>query len=354
MPEDLGSSFADQFTERQAAARAERDAAVAASAEEAASEPSQDGGRSRDERGRFTTVEADADSGGDDTDPDSEPPAGARIPEGFEDFEDLLEKYNGDPREALKAFKHQQELFGRQAWELGELRKQMQETNDRLQSWEEQPEPVDPAAYDRLFEQNPGQAIAQAIQDGHLPDSPVYERLMDAWVEEDPKAARVDTKIRSALQQQMYEQRLQELQAPILQSRTQQEFTEAYARVQAKVPDLNELPLMEAAKLPWFQQAIANARSVEEREGILLGMATYARGMSVPSIQHVAQQAQVEAEAEARRQRDMAVVASASQVNREPPQTREQRMRQQIMDAAMEYTSDHTRGLERGVERSAA
>ncbi len=331
--EDLGTGFVEQFREAQAEARAARDAAVEAKAETPVVSE-----RPRDEAGRFAKTDTEPEP-----DPDGDTPAEASA-------QDLILGKFKDHDAVLEAYSNLERRLAAQGDELAEARRvaeRLQQLDERLQSWEESPEPVDPGYFDRLFDQNPGQAIAEAIQAGHLPDSPVYERLMDAWVEEDPKAARIDGKIRSALQQQMYEQRLQELQAPIMQTRIQSEFTEAYQQVASRVPDIDQLPMQEAAKQPFFQQAIQNARSVQERASVLEAMTVFARGLAVPQIQQAAEQATVAAELEHRRQRDMAVVASSQHVNVEPPVSREDAMRERIARAAMEYTSDHRRGLTR-------
>lgn len=334
VPEDLGSGFVEQFREAQAEARAARDAAVEAKAETPVVSE-----RPRDEAGRFApSGETDPDP-----DPDGDTPAEATAQElilgKFKSHDDVIEAYSNLERR-----------LAAQGDELAEARRaaeRLEQIEQRLQSWEESPEPVDPGYFDKLFDQNPGQAIAEAIQAGYLPDSPVYERLMDAWVEEDPKAARIDTKIRAALQQQMYEERLQELQAPIMQTRIQSEFTQAYQQVATRVPDIDQLPMQEAAKQPFFQQAIQNARSVEERASVLEAMTVFARGLAIPSIQQASVQFTEAAEAEHRRQRDMAVVASSQHANVEPPSSREDQLRERIRLGALEWTSDHKRGLTR-------
>lgn len=286
----------------------------------------------------------------DDAPVETEPQANA-APEGQDelaDYRDLLDRYGSVP-EALKALKHQGELIGRQGNELGELRRLREQFEQFQQQYQAQVQAdeqyVDPGYLNELFERNPAQAVAEAIKAGNMPDSPIYERLMDAWIEEDPKAAKVDTQIRMRIMEQQFRDQLQKVQQPIQEQQVQSTWNQAFLAVAGKNPDMDTLaPKMgELARDPFFQNAVRQASSPQEYERIIEMMTLTARGSAYPHIQSAAAEAQRQAEDQASTQRQQAFVASGSSANREPTMTAADRQKAIVAQYANEFLSPGTR-----------
>jgi hypothetical protein len=166
-----------------------------------------------------------------------------------------------------------------------------------------------------------------------MPDSPIYERLMDAWIEEDPKAAKIDSQIRMRIMEQQFRQEMAALQQPIQAQQTAAVWNQAYTNVAARTPDLVQLAdtMVEIARSPTFQVALQHANSVGDKERIIEEMALVARGRAIPSVDTAVQQARQQADEAAAAQRQQAFVASSSAANREPTTSKSDAQRQAIL-----------------------
>lgn len=306
--------------------------------------------RERDEQGRFRRSEQqaeapDADDVGDDL---------------GEDLRAVWERYGGDQRKLLQALIEKESMIGRQATEMGELRSLVERVDQRIQSWEDEPEPVGPAPIDQsqfqaLLDQSPRQALAFAINQGHGPDTPLYDYALQAWADSgDPKdafeAAQTDSRIRMTLLQEQHRLELQQLYAPIQQQMQQQQvastWNEAFVSVANRTPDINELlPVIGeiAQSSATFKRALMEAPSVQEKARIIEEMVYVARGRAIPSIKSAAAEARQQAEDEGRVQRQQAFVASGSSMNREQQVSRADKHAATILAVAQGLLSPGTR-----------
>lgn len=296
------------------------------------------GERARDpETGQFV---ARSDEPTDQPEATEEPQGANQEPQSeWGDLQPLIDRY-GSVQEALKALQHSQELIGRQGQELGHYRKMEQELQEMKQMLQQQVQAdeqyVDPEYLDQIFEKNPAQALAEAIQAGHGPDTPIYERLMDDWLEIDPAtASKADSRIRLKVMEYEFQNRLAQIQAPIQQQQLQDSWNKAFLSVSTRNPDMDTLTpkMTELAQQPFWRNAFNQARTTQDLEQTIETMALVARGSAIPSIQNAAVEAQHQAEEAARQERANAFVASASTANREPPTTVYDRQKESLVAA---------------------
>lgn len=127
-----------------------------------------------------------------------QPDGGDYVLEIDDDLQAVLDKYNGDVGKALKALGESQSFIGRQANELGDLRKELAEIRQALQQPQQQPvQYVGPYVNDP--DENPQEFVLEALERG---DSRAAEKAIRAWGEYEPFEA---TTFLIQLQQQQAE-----------------------------------------------------------------------------------------------------------------------------------------------------
>lgn len=183
--------------------------------------------RPRDpETGRFVSAKDDeeAEESSDTTDAEDDTPAepqetddeeqeqsdedeGDFVLEIDDDLQAILEKYDGDVGKALKALGDSQSFIGRQANELGELRRELAEMKQIL-SQPQQQQQVYVGPYINDIDENPEGLVMEALQRG---DGHTMEAALRAWGEVDPFGA---TTFLLTLQQQAAANAAQAAPAP--------------------------------------------------------------------------------------------------------------------------------------------
>lgn len=153
--------------------------------------------------------------------------------------------------------------------QMGEaLQQQLQQQNqpgymsdDELSQWDE------------YAVERPLEAAEKARQSGN---QMLYERVMDTWYTEDPKAAsRYETTVALTRYQQMQEERLGPALQPLQDQYRQQSFSQAVLAARAQLPDFdtvigNDQALQTASAIlggPAFIQGLNNAQTVDEKIG---------------------------------------------------------------------------------------
>jgi len=270
---------------------------------------------SRDERGRFTA-------------------AGSQETEEQTEAEKLLAGKYKTVEDLERAYQEASSKLGQQGSELGELRKLIEERLPAEDETEfEQPtyDPSYASSIQNLVESGRFQeAAVYAAQSGN---QPLYEAALDAWYDEQPRAAAA---FERHLELQAMEARFQQQRQPEIQARVQQEANTAWSNVSRKFTDLPQLAdkVLEAGKhYPDVLRVLQTDSSIEGKERALEALYKIAKADSLDTLGAAAKEAEQVASDEARREKADSVVASASNAKREAPTTKVDAFKQAIMDA---------------------
>lgn len=274
-PDDLDADFeqaANIILGREDPPAREPEAPVAVEPDDAGEAPQggvyDDNGRLRDaQTGSFTTAEA------------------------------LLEKYGMSSLDEFAArYEDNNRKVGSMANEVGEARRELDEWRKFGQQYQQnlQQQPQQPRmmgeeelnAWDEYTVENPLEAAQRAMQSG---DPMLYERTIDTWYAEDPKAAtRFETTIALHRQQQQFEQQMKPMMQPLQDQYQNQALGQAVGSVKGMYPDFdqvigNEALLQNAVDYLGgdnFVKALNEAPSAQEKAEGLNILYLVARGIS--------------------------------------------------------------------------
>ncbi len=214
--------------------------------------------RPRDEHGRFLPKEEET------------PPPTEGEPEATTD-ELILGKFR-TPEEVVRAYQELEGRLSEQGSELGELR----QLRDQLT--QQQQQPAQPSlteeqlsSFDAVIDESPQNAVQLAMQTGN----PVLlDRALDALYDENPRMA---TRIEMARYGQSMMSQIQQMQEPLVQRNTEQEFAEAWRGVQTQYQDVGNYSdkMMEIASESQDLLAALQRPGIEGKRDLLLTL--YAR-----------------------------------------------------------------------------
>ncbi|MBI3936401.1 MAG: hypothetical protein HY323_05445 [Betaproteobacteria bacterium] len=233
--------------------------------------------------------------------------------------EAYLAKYGGDRDQALRAAVEAQSTIGRQAFELGELRKTLDTLNERLSP----AEPEEPAVqinqstvdwFDEQSDQNPAAAAVWALEND--PSGVLYGRALDAWHERAPRqAAAFERSLELSQLRSEFEQRLSDQTRPLQEQASKAGIAGAWAEARNTIPDLDSYgsQILEAAKEA--PDAATGLRSDDPADRVKAIRALYymAKGMTADAVSTRAAEAAAEDAAAARQAKQAAGVAVSSQ-----------------------------------------
>lgn len=193
---------------------------------QAAPEEGQPQERARDEKGRFA--------------PSQQPEEEPAEPQASQDDADaaaiqrVMEKFQNDPQKLAQAYRELERFNGQRGNEIAELRKAIEGIDQKL----DEPE------YDDLYDEPyvPSSRITELAEAGRFQEAAwlaaqsgdqfAYDKVMDDWADEAPRAAnRFETQMMLDQQQRAYEQQFAQVQQPIQQQRTQDEFNRAFSEL---------------------------------------------------------------------------------------------------------------------------
>lgn len=239
-------------------------------------------------------------------------PDGGEVPEGgvyddngrlrdaqtgsFTTAEALLEKYGmSSLDEFAQRYDDNNRKVGSMANEVGEARRELDEWRRFGQQYQaslqQQPQQQMMSeeqlnSWDEYTVEHPLEAVQEAL---NRRDNALYERTIDTWYAEDPKAAtRFETTMALQRQQQMIQQQMQPMIAPLQAQHEQQALVQAVAQVKGMYPDFadvtgNEQLLQNAVDYlggDAFVQALNEAPSAQEKAEGLNILYLVARGIS--------------------------------------------------------------------------
>lgn len=257
-------------------------------------EPGSDAAQPRDEKGRFA--------------PKTEP----------EPQELFAGKYRS-PKELEAAYKELETRLGTQGQELGDLRRTLEETLDQrltqLQETAQQNQfaATAPALVQNLVDEGRYQeAAGYALQSGN---NILYSQVMSHWATEEPfNAYAYDNHLRQQALLQTVEQKLAALGEPLQQQTTQREMEQAMAEFATDKPDMAAVApemLKVAEESPRILQLLQD-RDPKVRVEVLDYLYTKARGRVSDTLTAAKQQADEQAQAEAREAKTQATVGASA------------------------------------------
>lgn len=224
--------------------------------------------------------------------------------------EEFLSKYDGDLTKALRGAAELSTLYGRQANEVGELRRELQEMRDAFSSYQAQPGPYrtyipDP---DEADEEEMAAAYASIAHEAiERADADTLGRAVEAWGEIQPFQA---SQFVSRLQQQAYANQLAQLQA----GQGSNETAERIQALKQKYPDLPQYVEeigREAQNWPTLGRILEDATPAERVQALEELYLRVANRTSSETSQQALRRVAVKTSEEARKARQQAQVASS-------------------------------------------
>lgn len=317
----LGAFFQAEMADQQADTPSD-DGPAAETAEPEASEP-------QPEPEAEPEVEAEAEA------EKPEPPrddAGRFLPHKFTDpeIQGLVEKYGGDVNQALKAAVEAQRLIGRQGQELGELRKQMEETlEQRLTQFQQQTQQAQYAPSMVQSYIDDGNYYAAAETARQTGNQALLGHVLSSWGADSPYEATVYT---SALQQQEFarqiEERLgqfREMAQPITQITSQQKMGQALTEFSEGKPDMQQVApeMLKVAEQSPTVVALLAQDDPQVRAEVLDYLYTKARARIGDTLATAKQNADAQAQDEARQAKQQATVGSSATGSQAKPKSKQ-------------------------------
>lgn len=256
--------------------------------------------RQRDAQGRFVAQEQEQQQEQEGEEPESDP-----------DVRALLDKYGGNVDLALKAAAEAQSHIGRQAQELGELRKAVEGLHQEFTTEEY---PVDDGLVNWAQQaaiENPVEAAIWSLKN----QPAVYDTIMAQWYTDDPMGA---SRFERSLEMQAYRTQVQQELAPVIQPAQEvaqrESFMRAWGSVQSEYPELPEYSdqiLNVARGNQDLLQALANP-DPETKTRVLRTLFLVARGMNMGALTEGAQQQSQETADALRRQAAVGTMTSSA------------------------------------------
>ena len=166
----------------------------------------------------------------------------------FTTAEALLEKYGmASLDEFAMRYDENNRKVGSMANEVGDARRELDEWRKFGQQYQQQLQQPRPQmmseeelnSWDEWTVEHPLEAAQRAMQSG---DPMLYERTIDTWYAEDPKAAsRFETTIALQRQQQMLEQQMRPMLGPLQDQYQQQALGQAVGQIKGMYPDFDQV-----------------------------------------------------------------------------------------------------------------
>ena len=267
---------------------------------------------------------------------------GRFVPAATEEPVELIAGKFKTQEDLLKSYQELERRLGEQGAELGNLH----QLEDKIAALENRAnQPVSPTwdsrtqtTFDRLLEENPGQAANLALSRG---DANMYEYALGVWGEADPfNAARFDSALRHQQALQDQEARLREELSPRIQTLTQkdqqEEVVRAYASVRNRHPDLNDYgdQLMETAKqVPEVLVALRTGNQADA-ERMFETLYWIAKGRNSDTLEQAAREVVREQAQETKQAKVQATVATTSSIPAEEDKSVEQQFKERLLAAS--------------------
>lgn len=239
----------------------------------------------------------------------------------------FLAKYGNDPDKALRAAVELSKLQGRQGDELGQLRQELAQLRETVQTPQRPAVPITEALVeelDNLAMQNGEAALARVSQIGD-PTGQLTDRVMDIWFATNPRQA---SAFQASVIAQETERRVRQELEPLAQERSQsaeeRAYVEAWNAAKQTRPQIEELaPQMEQilTERPGLARAILGAETIQERALLFADVYDIAAQKAGVVSGEVRQAAEKQIEQEARAARTRATLAKPSAVGSVPGAT---------------------------------
>lgn len=239
--------------------------------------------------------------------------------------------------ELERAVAEKQAVLDRQANELGETRRMIEERFSGLEEKIAQPVHPQTPVTQEMVEQNPGLATQLAYQQGN---QQALQVAYEAWKYEEPADAaawRAEVVANQRIQQvqQAYEARLAELEqrvAPAESNALDAQWAQTFRQIEAKYPDLATYQAEMTEIAAEFPQFASDLRGDPESRGKALeSLYLLARGRTAGTLRASQDEIAQQTAAEAQRVREDAFVASQTSQSAEAPLTVEERLQQEAI-----------------------
>lgn len=211
----------------------------------------------------------------------------------------LLERYGGNLDEALRGAVEAQRLIGRQGNELGEIRRRLDEIDQRSAT-APQASPThphyNPMAVDveAVVENGDAEGFAlqliDAMEAGDPNASALYDRLMASWVETEPwKAQRLANAYQETRIERMLERRLSQTESQVRETALESSLANARDEAATRHPDWDALQgtivdLLDDDTVPEVVKLmVVGGTPQEQAQGIDI-LAGLARGIRAPQL----------------------------------------------------------------------
>jgi hypothetical protein len=264
--------------------------------------------------------------------PEGPPPAAAEA-EATEERPDWLPDNFKNVKEFLRSQEELQQLLDRQGQELGELRP-LKEQMERLEQLS-QPR-YDQDELEVWFDENPTQIPYIAEEARQKQDGALYEQAMEAWHAHNPRqAAAYERRLELTYMQQQFDERLNQVAAPVQEQEGVREFARVLAEVEAEHPDIQNFgdAILEAAQTTPEVVSILQRGTYDSKKRVVESLYWMARGRQADTLREAAETVAREQQDKTRRQKAKAGGATASTSPAAVDKSAIDRFKQSILDA---------------------
>lgn len=269
-----------------------------------------------------------------------------------ESVEDLLAGKYRTPEELAAAYKELESRLGSQGQELGELRKQLEESFDeRFNKFEQT------AAQTQLAASAPSM-IQDAVDEGRYQDAAsyalqsrndaLYMEVMNQWAEQTPYSAYAfDASLRHQDTIASVDARIAAVSEPLVQQTTERAIEQAVAEFAADKPDLGAVfpEMMKVAESSGQILGLLESNDPQTKVEVLDYLYTKARGRLGDTLAAAQQQAADETQQAARQAKTQATVGNPVTASQAKPKTPQDGFRDEFRKILFDDSTSIRSGL---------